>query len=100
MSDILVFLIIFLPICWWVWWMNKDQPKPKLDFGPERPKSLRSFDGLLYILWNWKSYLAKTVWIGLIPFVWYTDGFGAMISWIAFGGVLILLGLFWEQFKK
>ena len=52
MSDILAFLILFLPITWWVWWMNKDKPKPKLDFGPERPKSLRSLAGLEYILWN------------------------------------------------
>lgn len=100
MSDILVFLIVFLPICWWVWWMNKDTPKTKLDFGPERPKSLRSFDGFLYILWNWKSYLAKTVWIGAMPFIWYYDGFGAFTTWLFFGGVLILLGRFWELFKR
>jgi len=100
MSELTAFLILFVPIVWWVWWMNKDKPKVKLDFGPEKPDKMISWDGAFYILWNWKSYLAKTVWLGAIPFLWYSEGFGSAFVWSFFGGLLILLGKFWELFER
>jgi len=97
-----ILLVIGLPclIFWRLGWFKNQYGDAKLDFGPEKPKKLWSFDGLLYVLWNWKSYTAKAVWIGAIPFIWYYEGFGAAFSWFAFGGALVLLGRFWELFKR
>ena len=92
--------IVFGPIFWFVWWCNKDQPKVKTDFGFDKPDKMLSWEGGLYILWNWKSYLAKTVWLGAIPFVWYLDGWGPALGWFVFGGILVLMGKFWELIKR
>lgn len=92
--------IVFGPIIWFVWWCNKDQPKVKTDFGFDKPDKMLSWEGGLYILWNWKSYLAKTVWLGAIPYVWYSDGLGSAFVWFMFGGILVLMGKFWELIKR
>jgi hypothetical protein len=100
-----IFLVIGLPclIFWWLGWFKRDSvmmSAEKTNFGPDKPKNMRSWEGAFYILWNWKSYAAKTVWIGAIPFVWYLDGFGAAFGWFCFGGILVLMGKFWELFKR
>jgi len=50
-------------------------------------------------LWNWKSYVAKIIWLVGVPLVWYESDLGSAILWFIFGGILVLLGKFWELFK-
>ena len=100
-----LFLVIGLPclLFWWLGWFKRDSvmmSAEKTDFGPDKPKEMMSWEGVFYVLWNWKSYAAKTVWLGAIPFVWYLDGFGAALGWFFFGGILVLMGKFWELFKR
>ena len=96
----LILLLVFGPIVWWVWWMNKDQPQPKLDFGLDKPKKMRSWEGAIYALWNWKTYAAKTLWLVGVPIVWYQSDIGSAILWFMIGLALVLMGRFWELFKK
>ena len=99
----LIFIgLMFLAV--WIYYKRNPELYKHLDaktsFGPDKPAKMRSWDGVIHILWNWKSYAAKTVWIGAIPFVWYFDGFGAAFGWFCFGGILVLMGKFWELFKR
>ena len=95
MNELLILLLIFSPIVLWVWWMNKDQPQPKLDFGPTKEEH-----GWFYYVWNWKSYAAKIIWLVGIPVVWYQSDIGSAILWGGIGAALILLGKFWDLFKR
>ena len=99
-GQLIALAIIFIPLFWWVWWMNKDTPKVKMDFGWDKPKEMMSWEGVLYILWNWKTYTAKTIWLVGVPVVWYQEGFGTAVGWFIFGGILVLMGKFWELFKR
>ncbi len=85
--------IVFGPFAIWAWRSSRNQPKPKLDFGPEKGS------GWFYYVWNWKSYAMKIVWIGATPVVWYLDGASAATMWFIFGGILVLMGKFWDLFK-
>tara|TARA_Y100000389_G_scaffold31859_1_gene27011 strand:+ start:10908 stop:11129 length:222 start_codon:yes stop_codon:yes gene_type:complete len=66
--------------------------QPKLDFGPERPDNMRSWEGLFYIVWNWKDYAFKTVWFGGFPVVWVLDGFESALSMFFLMGFVYLIG--------
>jgi len=92
-------LVIVLPsiIFWRLGWF--DHPKVKTDFGFDKPEKMRSWEGLLYVLWNWKSYLAKVIWLVGVPLVWYESDLGNAIIWFIMGGILVLIGKFWELFK-
>jgi len=92
-------LVIVLPsiIFWRLGWF--DHPKVKTDFGFDKPEKMRSWEGLLYVLWNWKSYLAKVIWLVGVPLVWYESDLGNAIIWFIMGGILVLMGKFWELFK-
>ncbi len=95
-----LFVVIVIPalIFWRLGWF--DHPKVKTDFGPDKPDKMRSWDGVFYVLWNWKSYAAKTVWIVGIPLVWYESDLGSALIWFIAGGILMLMGKFWELFKQ
>jgi hypothetical protein len=47
--------LILIPIIWFIRWSYKDQPQPKLDFGPDKK------DGWIYYVWNWKTYAFYTL---------------------------------------
>jgi hypothetical protein len=99
-----LFLVIGLPclIFWWLGWFKNTSvmmSAEKKDFGFDKPKKMRSWEGLLYVLWNWKSYVAKIIWLVGVPLVWYESDLGNAILWFIFGGILVLLGKFWELFK-
>ena len=47
---IIAIVLILVPIAWFIRWCYKDQPQPKLDFGPEKDQ------GWIYYVWNWRKY--------------------------------------------
>ena len=57
-----------------------DSKEPKLDFGPERPKKMLSWEGAFYIIWNWKTYAFYILWI-FCSFMAFLDmGIGGIIA--------------------
>lgn len=82
MTELVAILLVFSPIVWWVWWMNKDNPQPKYDFGPEKGH------GILYYIWNWKKYLFRLLLIVFMGIGFYDSGLTGMVS-----AVMILYGL-------
>ena len=105
MGLLALLLVIGVPslIFWWLGWFKRDSvmmSAEKTDFGPDKPKEMMSAEGIFYILWNWKSYAAKTIWLVGVPVVWYQEDFGTAVGWFIFGGILVLMGKFWELFKR
>ena len=51
-----------------------DSKEPKLDFGPEKPKKMLSWEGAFYIIWNWKTYAFYILWIfcSFMAFGWFS----------------------------
>ena len=50
-GQLITLAILFGAIGFWVWWMNRKNPQPKLDFGPTKEEH-----GIFYYIWNWKTY--------------------------------------------
>ena len=72
-----------------------DSKEPKLDFGPERPKKMLSWEGALYIIWNWKTYAFYILWIGVSILAFLDMGIGGIIAvTMALWGLRLLGKLF------
>ena len=54
--------------------------EPKLDFGPEKPKKMLSWEGTFYIIWNWKTYAFYILWIGVSIMAFLDMGIGGIIA--------------------
>ena len=54
--------------------------EPKLDFGPEKPKKMLSWEGAFYIFWNWKTYAFYILWIGVSIMAFLDMGIGGIIA--------------------
>ena len=52
----------------------------KLDFGPEKPKKMLSWEGAFYIIWNWKTYAFYILWIGVSIMAFLDMGIGGIIA--------------------
>lgn len=105
MGLLALFLVIGVPalIFWRLGWFKRDSvmmSAEKTDFGFDKPENMRSWEGVLYVLWNWKSYAAKILWLVGTLWVWYESDLGGAITWFIFGGLLVLMGKFWELFKQ
>jgi hypothetical protein len=99
MGLLALFLVIGVPalIFWRLGWF--EHQKEKTDFGFDKPEKMRSWEGLLYVIWNWKAYTAKVVWIVGTILVWYESDLGDALTWFIAVGILILIGRFWELFR-
>ena len=71
-----------------------DQPKPKLDVGPEKPKKMLSWEGAFYVMWNWKTYLFYAVWIVCVVLAFLEAGIVGAIGITIALWVLRLIGKF------
>ena len=54
--------------------------EPKLDFGPEKPNKMLSWEGAFYIIWNWKTYAFYILWIGVSIMAFLDMGIGGIIA--------------------
>lgn len=99
-------VLLFVGIGIWIRRYAKRNPElyahhsAKTNIGPSKPKEIMSWEGVFYIIWNWKSYAAKTLWLVGLPVVWYQAGFANAILWFFIGGILILMGKFWELIRR
>lgn len=87
MFEAIVLIILFGGIAYWVWWMNKDNPQPKYDFGPTKEEH-----GWFYYVWNWKTYAFYAMLIVFGSLAFYEGGIQGTIGVVAVLYGLKLLG--------
>jgi len=96
--SIIGLLIIFVPAIYWVYRCKRDRPEDyahlyaKDEIGPDKPKKMLSWEGALYILWNWKTYLLYTLMIASFFLCWYELTFAEALVAPIFVWVLSKLG--------